>query len=96
MACRISSGSGADKAKTATSAEAFGGMAALEQDLALAEFFHVDGGAQAEHGRGIDHVLAGGAPVHKIGGVFVLSSYQFAKLVDQMDGQIAGEGGGFA
>ena len=49
----------------------------------------VDRGAQGQHGRGVDHVLAGGAPVHIARGVRVGLCDGSGKRLHQRDCEIA-------
>ena len=50
----------------------------------------VYGGAQGQHGRGIDHVLAGGAPMHITRSLRVGLGDVGREHFHQRDGQIAG------
>ncbi len=51
---------------------------------------HVDARAKGEHGGGVDHVLAGGAPVHIARGVRVSPGDVGGQRLDEGDGEIAG------
>ena len=55
----------------------------------------VDAGAQGQHGRGIDHVLAGRAPMHEAGGVLVGPGDLCRERLDERNSQIAGPRGSF-
>jgi hypothetical protein len=50
----------------------------------------VDGGAQGQHAGGIDHVLAGGAPMHMARGIRVGLGDLSGERLDQGDREIAG------
>ena len=50
----------------------------------------VDGGAQGQHCGGIDHVLAGGAPMHIARGIGVGLGDRGGQRLDQRDREIAG------
>jgi hypothetical protein len=54
----------------------------------------VDAGAQGQHGCGVDHVLAGGAPMHEAGGVLVRFGDLCRQRLDEGNRQIAGSRGG--
>ncbi len=49
----------------------------------------VDRGAQLQHQRGVDDVLAGGAPMHVAGGRGIGLGHLGGECVDQRDGDIA-------
>ena len=50
----------------------------------------IDGGAQSQHGGGVDHVLAGGAPMHIARGLGVGPGDLGGERLDEGDGEIAG------
>ena len=50
----------------------------------------IDAGAQAEHGAGIDHVLAGRAPMHVARGVGIILGDVCGQHLDEGDREIAG------
>ncbi len=54
----------------------------------------VDAGAQAEHGGGVDHVLAGRAPMHVARGVGIHLGDIGGQRLDEGDREIAGPGRG--
>ncbi len=56
----------------------------------------IDGGAQGQHGGGIDHVLAGGAPMHIARGLGVGLGDIGGERLDQRDREIAGPRRGLA
>jgi hypothetical protein len=55
---------------------------------------HIDTGAQAEHGAGIDHVLAGRAPMHIARRLGVRLGDVGGQRLDEGDGEVAGPRGG--
>ena len=54
----------------------------------------VDAGAKAEHGAGIDHVLAGRAPMHITRRLGIHPGDIGRQRLDERDGEVAGPGGG--
>ncbi len=52
--------------------------------------------AQLQDDSGVDGVLAGGSPVHEIGGVFVVRGDQVFQLLHQRNGKISRQSRGFA
>ena len=54
----------------------------------------IDGRTQGQHGGGIDHVLAGGAPMHVARGFRVGLGDLGGQRLDKRDREIAGAGGG--
>ena len=54
----------------------------------------VDAGAQAEHGAGIDDVLAGRAPMHVARRLGIHLGDVGRQRLDQRDGEVAGPGRG--
>ena len=56
----------------------------------------IDAGAKPEHGAGIDHVLAGRAPMHITRGFRVHLGDVGRQRLDERDGEVAGPGRGLS
>ena len=62
---------------------------ALDREVEIGQQ-RVDRGAQFQHQRGVDDILAGGAPMHEIGRLRVARGDRLRQRLDHGDGDVAG------
>ena len=62
---------------------------ALDRDIEIGQQ-RVDRRAKLQHQRGVDDILAGGAPMHEAGGFAVARGDRLRERVDHGDGEVAG------